>query len=163
MAIFKDFESKEDIFQLLDRFEKSSLFELEINITSPIERNVLIKMSKSANGKINYRNTHSDVYETDDNSDEIQNGTDIKMSKEKSSDGNIIKSPLVGTFYSSSSPESEPYVKPGDRITKGMVLCIIEAMKTMNEIESETDGEIAEVLAVSGTPVEFGQPLFRLK
>ncbi len=73
-----------------------------------------------------------------------------------------IKSPFVGTYYASSSPENPPYAKVGDRIRKGQVLCIVEAMKIMNEIEAETDGVIAEILVQNQDPVEFGQPLFVL-
>ena len=76
--------------------------------------------------------------------------------------GNIVKSPMVGTFYSKSSPTSSPYVEVGSEIKKGTVLCIIEAMKLMNEIESEFNGKIAEILVEDGTPVEYGQPLFRI-
>lgn len=76
---------------------------------------------------------------------------------------NVIKSPMVGTFYSSSSPEKEPYVKVGERIKKGDTLCIIEAMKLMNEIESEFDGEIAEILVKNEQMVEYGQALFKIK
>jgi acetyl-CoA carboxylase biotin carboxyl carrier protein len=74
-----------------------------------------------------------------------------------------VKSPLVGTYYESSSPEAEPYVKVGDKVKKGDVLCIIEAMKLMNEIESEVDGEIAEILIDNEAPIEYGQVLFRIK
>ncbi len=73
-----------------------------------------------------------------------------------------IKSPFVGTYYASSSPENPPYAKVGDRIRKGQVLCIVEAMKIMNEIEADTDGVIAEILVQNQDPVEFGQPLFVL-
>lgn len=74
-----------------------------------------------------------------------------------------ITSPFVGTFYRSSSPDTDPYVKPGDRVSKGQALCIVEAMKIMNEIESEFDGEIVEICAENETYVEFGQVLFRVK
>jgi acetyl-CoA carboxylase biotin carboxyl carrier protein len=77
--------------------------------------------------------------------------------------GEVFKSPMVGTFYRASSPDSDPFVKVGDRVTPDRTLCIIEAMKVMNEIKAETDGEVAEILAQNGQPVEFGQPLFVLK
>ncbi len=72
----------------------------------------------------------------------------------------IIRSPIVGTFYASSSPDAPPYVKVGDKIQKGQVLCIIEAMKLMNEIEAEVAGEVTEIYVQNGQPVEYGQPLF---
>jgi oxaloacetate decarboxylase alpha subunit len=71
-----------------------------------------------------------------------------------------VTSPIVGTFYRSSSPDKPSYVEPGDVVKKGQVLCIIEAMKLMNEIESETAGKIVQILVENGAPVEYGQPLF---
>ena len=78
-------------------------------------------------------------------------------------EGNIVKSPMVGTFYMKPAPNAKPYVEVGQKVKKGDVLCIIEAMKLMNEIESEFDGEIAEVLLKDGEMVEFGKPLFKIK
>ncbi len=71
-----------------------------------------------------------------------------------------VTSPIVGTFYRSPSPDTDPYVEEGDIVKKGQVLCIVEAMKLMNEIEAETDGKIVKILVESTTPVEFGQPLY---
>lgn len=78
-------------------------------------------------------------------------------------EGNIVKAPMVGTFYSKPSPDAEPYVQIGQKVKKGDVLCIIEAMKLMNEIESEFDGEVIEILVKDGEAVEYGKPLFRIK
>lgn len=78
-------------------------------------------------------------------------------------DGIEIKSPMVGTFYGSPSPENPPFVSPGQEVTPETVVCIIEAMKVMNEIKAEVSGTVVEVLAENGKSVEFGQPLFRLK
>lgn len=75
----------------------------------------------------------------------------------------VIKSPMVGTFYRSSSPESDPFVSVGDEVQEDTTVCIIEAMKVMNEIKSEVNGEVAAVLAENGEAVEFGQPLFKIK
>lgn len=74
----------------------------------------------------------------------------------------IVVSPLVGTFYSSSSPEAESFVKVGDTVKKGQVLGIVEAMKLMNEIESEYDGVVEEIMVGNEDVVEYGQPLFRI-
>ena len=74
-----------------------------------------------------------------------------------------LNSPIVGTFYRSPSPDAAPYVDVGSRVKKGQTLCIVEAMKVMNEIESEIDAEVVEVLVASGQPVEFGEVLFRLR
>ena len=82
--------------------------------------------------------------------------------KEEVKCGNIVKSPMVGTFYSNSSPTSNPYVEIGAEVKKGTVLCIVEAMKLMNEIESEFNGKIEEILVKDGEAVEYGQPLFRI-
>lgn len=80
----------------------------------------------------------------------------------KTVEGKIVKSPLVGTFYSTPSEDAAPYVAVGDTVKKGQVLAIVEAMKLMNEIESEFDGEIKEIYAESGKMVEYGQPLFKI-
>ncbi|VAX16494.1 Biotin carboxyl carrier protein of acetyl-CoA carboxylase [hydrothermal vent metagenome] len=74
----------------------------------------------------------------------------------------VIKAPMVGTFYRSSSPTARPFVEEGDIVRKGQALCIIEAMKLMNEIESEVNGKIIKVFPESGKPVEFGEPLFEI-
>ena len=77
-------------------------------------------------------------------------------------EGKIVTSPMVGTFYLKPSPNAKPYVEVGKQVKKGDVLCIIEAMKLMNEIECEEEGTIAEILVKDGEPVEYGKPLFRL-
>jgi len=74
-----------------------------------------------------------------------------------------IRSPIVGTFYKSASPDSPAFVQVGDRVKAGAVVCIVEAMKVMNEIQSEIAGEVVEVLVENGQAVEFDQPLFRVK
>ena len=74
-----------------------------------------------------------------------------------------MTSPIVGTFYRQPSQAAPPFVEPGSKVRKGQVLCIIEAMKLMNEIEAEIDGEVVEILVANGQPVEFGELLFRLR
>ena len=76
--------------------------------------------------------------------------------------GQHITAPLVGTFYSSASPDDEPFVKVGDMVKEDMVLCIIEAMKVMNEVKAGKSGKIAEILVENGHPVEFGTKMFRI-
>jgi acetyl-CoA carboxylase biotin carboxyl carrier protein len=85
--------------------------------------------------------------------------------KEPEHEGKLftVTSPIVGTFYRSPSPEAAHFVEAGDRVKKGQVLCIIEAMKLMNEIESEVDGVIARILVENGHPVEYGEPLFLIE
>jgi acetyl-CoA carboxylase biotin carboxyl carrier protein len=75
----------------------------------------------------------------------------------------IVKSPIVGTYYEAPSPGSPPFVKVGDTVEAGQILCIIEAMKLMNEIESDVSGIIAKILVKNGQPVEYGQPLFAIR
>lgn len=82
--------------------------------------------------------------------------------KEPKEDGKIIKSPMIGTFYAKPSPDSKPYVEVGTTVKKGTVLCIVEAMKLMNEIESEFDGKIVEILVKDGETVDYGKPLFKI-
>jgi acetyl-CoA carboxylase biotin carboxyl carrier protein len=75
----------------------------------------------------------------------------------------VITSPIVGTFYRSPSPESDPFAQVGQKVAKGKILCIIESMKLMNEIESDVEGEIVEVYPRSGQPVEYGEKLFAIR
>lgn len=76
--------------------------------------------------------------------------------------GNVVKAPLVGTFYAAPAEDAEPFIQVGDSVKKGQSVAIIEAMKLMNEIESDYDGTVAEILVKNGQPVEYGQPLFRI-
>lgn len=85
------------------------------------------------------------------------------VSTSEPDNGKTISAPIVGVFYAAPSPESDPYVHVGKRVKKGDVVCIIEAMKCMNEIQAEEDGEITAVLATNGELVEYNQPLFAIK
>lgn len=78
-------------------------------------------------------------------------------------DLHVVKSPIVGTFYSAPSPGAEPYVKVGDTVATGQVLCVIEAMKLMNEVESDAAGTVAQTFVENGQPVEYGEPLFAIR
>jgi len=84
------------------------------------------------------------------------------IKEEIKEEGTFITSPIVGTFYESSAPDKAPYVKVGDKVKKGDIICIIEAMKLINEIASEEDGEIKEILVKNGDIVDFGKPLFKI-
>ena len=75
----------------------------------------------------------------------------------------VIEAPMVGTFYRAPAPDAPPFVEVGDKVVKGQTLCIVEAMKLMNEIETEVDGEIVTILAENAEPVEYGRPLFKIK
>jgi acetyl-CoA carboxylase biotin carboxyl carrier protein len=82
--------------------------------------------------------------------------------KEADDNLHVVTSPFVGTFYRAPNPDAAPYVQVGDRVDRGAVLCIVEAMKLMNEIEADAAGEIAAVLVENGDAVEYGQPLFKI-
>ena len=100
--------------------------------------------------------------------DEKQRNADIPMALyppvvgKEAQEGNFVSSPMVGTFYSSPSPDVSSFVKIGDTINEGDVVCIIEAMKVMNEVKAEASGTIADILVEDGHPVEFGTKLFRV-
>ncbi len=83
--------------------------------------------------------------------------------EEKPANTHEIKSPIVGTFYRSPAPDADPYIQVGDTISQGSVLCIVEAMKLMNEIESDVSGKVIKILAENGKPVEYNQPLFLIQ
>lgn len=91
-------------------------------------------------------------------------GTETKITEQEST-ANLheIYSPIVGTFYRAPAPDADPYVKVGDSVSKGSVLCIVEAMKLMNEIESDVNGKIVKIIADNGNPVEYNQPLFLIE
>ncbi len=154
-----------DIKKLMDDMGNSKLDSLEIEFPDGIK----ISMTKnSGKEKIIYPN--SNVIEasapmtvptvTKKQENSLVNITNQEESKE---DYKIVKSPMVGTFYASSAPDKEPFVKVGDKVHKGQVLCIVEAMKLMNEIESEFDGEIVQICVNNEDIVEYGTPLFKLK
>jgi acetyl-CoA carboxylase biotin carboxyl carrier protein len=104
-----------------------------------------------------------------------KNGTKVRIKREKMLSpmeisvqkfGSLqekVTSPIVGTFYRAPSPEAAPFVEVGSKVKKGQVLCIVEAMKLMNEIESEADGIVIKVLVENGQPVEYGEPLFLIE
>lgn len=94
----------------------------------------------------------------------MENGAAGNMpAAEKEPEGKLVKSPLVGTFYAAPAEDAEPFVTEGKTVKKGQTLGIVEAMKLMNEIESEFEGTVAEILVENGQMVEFGQPLFRIR
>jgi acetyl-CoA carboxylase biotin carboxyl carrier protein len=94
----------------------------------------------------------------------INSGTSDAVAAQATDNGShTITSPIVGTFYAAPSPEADPYIQVGDEVTSGQVLCIVEAMKLMNEIESDIDGVVVEVYGRNSQPVEFGEPLFAIR
>ena len=134
---------------LIEMLEASNLNEIEV---SQGEESVRISKSSGEvkvlqDSNIGINNESKSINKIDDN--QIEN--EIK--------GNQVASPIVGTFYRKPSPDKEPFVKVGDIVNKGDVLCIIEAMKMMNEIKSEFDGKISSIEVDDGQPVEFGQTI----
>lgn len=149
-----------DIKNLIEDMGKSKLDSLEIEFPDGTK----ISMTKNSGKKQNIANMNNgSVIEASApmTVPVVQNdvGNSLVVT-EKEVTGNVVKSPMVGTFYSKPSPTSEPFVKVGQFVKKGETLCIIEAMKLMNEIESEFDGRIKEILVSDGEMVEFGKQLF---
>ena len=143
------------VFELEDQDFKLKLSKNEESLKSNIEDNNLVNESeaKVVSSKVK-RNLVNNMEETNSNDTNI-NSNEVLY--------NIVKSPLVGTYYSSGTPGGKAYVKKGAHIKKGDVLCIVEAMKIMNEITSEFDGEIVEVLRSDEDIVEYGMELFKIK
>lgn len=147
----------EQIKQLMEDMGNSKLSSLDIEFPNGIK----IKMEKNDGKQVvvtqdSTSTNHADKVQTEN---AIEETNDAEKSKEE---GFIVKSPMVGTFYMKSSPSSDPYVEVGSEVKKGDILCIIEAMKLMNEIESEYEGKITEVYAKDGEAIEYGKPLFRI-
>ena len=141
----------EKIKQLMEDMGNSKLTAIDIDFPDGTK----ISMKKESD--------HENIYiekEVKKDKQEEQIKDDVKSEEQV---GNIVKSPMVGTFYIKPSPTSEPYVEIGKTVKKGDILCIIEAMKLMNEIESEFSGEVTEILVKDGDSVEYGTPIFKIK
>ena len=128
------------------------------------EGGVKIKLTKRC-GKVRVvEESSADILEMDDAGTETASGGSYRKAAqtEGKTEGNIVKSPLVGTFYAAPAEGEEPFVEAGSEVKKGQTLAIVEAMKLMNEIESDYDGTILEIYVENGQAVEYGQPLFRI-
>ncbi len=162
-----------DIKKLMDDMGNSKLDSLEIEFPEGVK----ISMKKNTNKEVIIA-SKADVIEgsapmTVPVVKEKQESSLVKVEKNEPNENKveankeenlkIIKSPMVGTFYASSAPNKPPFVKVGDKIHKGQVVCIVEAMKLMNEIESEYDGEVVEICVNNEDVVEYGKPLIKLK
>jgi acetyl-CoA carboxylase biotin carboxyl carrier protein len=145
------FGKKQDIWELLDKFDKSTAAEIEVT-----DGDMRIHIKKIDAAGIQSAITAAAAVPAI----EAQVSEVSKLSGEKP--GKIVKAPLIGIYYAAPSPESEPFAEVGKKVSKGSVLCIIEAMKVMNEVESKFDGEIAEIFVKNAETVEYGQPLFRI-
>jgi len=144
-----------EIKEMVNLMNENGLVELEIE-----KEGMRIRLKKTASGIEGYNGPI--VVER-----QAIGETDTRQIAEQAKGGPVktveVKSPMVGTFYRSASPEAAPYVEVGQSIEPGQVICIIEAMKLMNEIKSEVRGKILEVLVDNAEPVEFGQPVFLIE
>ena len=149
------------IKKLIKLLETSTITDLEIE-----ENDYRIKIAKKV------RTSSSDdqsrfIHHVSSAQDhpQIEARVEKKTDKEDAADKNqhIIRSPIVGTFYRAPAPDADSYIQVGDLVSPGSVLCIVEAMKLMNEIESDVSGKVIKILAENGKPVEFNQPLFLIQ
>lgn len=159
-----------DIKELIEQIDKSDIAYFEAKVGDGF-----VKMDKSLNRNYgdasNYQESKAVsvpvpmVVEPNKEVKSVVNEDKKVVEDAKVSDENIveIKAPIVGSFYVSASPDKPPYVEVGSKVKKGDVLCIIEAMKLMNEIESDVDGEVVEVIAENQAFVEYGAPLFKIR
>ncbi len=138
--------------KLIELIEESGVSEIEIK-----EGEESVRVTRDSLPRMNPEliNTNQSVVV-----DTVPDSISETKSVDNNEDGNIVKSPMVGTFYAAPSPEALPFVKIGQTIKEGDPLCIIEAMKTMNPIEAEFSGKIKAILVDNGSPVEFNQSLF---
>jgi acetyl-CoA carboxylase biotin carboxyl carrier protein len=136
---------------LIDLVSDSDISELEISEGD--DRVRIVKAIDKANNKVN----------TVPHTNNLIEDSDAEAKSYESDNQTIITSPMVGTFYRSPSPDSNPFVEEGQFIEEGQTLCVIEAMKLMNEVPCNISGKILEVLVENGEPVEFEQPLFKIE
>jgi acetyl-CoA carboxylase biotin carboxyl carrier protein len=143
-----------EIKEMIQLMNENNLTELELE-----KDGLKIRLKKSGSGVI------EQVFQ-ESRPQSISRSAEVVESKQPAKPAvaaKIIKSPMVGTYYSSPAPEAPPFVQPGSSVQVGQVICIIEAMKLMNEIKAEIHGKVVEILVNNGDPVEFGQPLFRIE
>ena len=136
--------------------ENSDINEIDINFWG---RKYRVVKSPGINVVDQKLNSDTEILTQDNSTTTPQ---DTPSANSESANHNQILSPMPGTFYAAPSPEAEPFVKAGDAVKKGQTLCIVEAMKIMNEIEAESNGVISEILIKNGDPVEYNQPLFKI-
>jgi len=144
-----------DIQQLIDLLEKSTLSEIEVGRWGN-----KIRVSRQGNSVVAQ---NSGIVSPPPLPESFARTSTENATEEVSLQGQEIKSPMVGTFYRSPSPEVDPFVKVGDHVKKGDTLCIIEAMKIMNEVEAEVSGVILDIQIENAQPVEYGQTLFLIE
>jgi acetyl-CoA carboxylase biotin carboxyl carrier protein len=151
------------IRKLIKLVEESNITEFTVE-----EGDLKIKISKECENKTITQQVPVTNYSIPANPSVLPVATVVAETKNVSveaANNNLhqVKSPIVGTFYKASAPDKPEYVKVGDRVTKGTILCIVEAMKLMNEIECDVDGIVEKVLVENSSPVEYNQPLFLIR
>ncbi|MED9970841.1 MAG: acetyl-CoA carboxylase biotin carboxyl carrier protein [Ruminococcus sp.] len=146
----------EEIKKLITLLEDSSLSVLEVESD---DNKVRLEKATQGSPMVSVANNNPVVAASEAAVPEVA----VPEASADAESGRVIKAPIVGVFYVAPSPESDPYVTVGKKVKKGDVVCIIEAMKCMNEIQAEEDGEITAVLANNSDLVEYGQPLFSIK
>ena len=150
----------QNLITLIESVSASGLTELKYE-----ENGVKIKLSKKERKVQTIQVSDALTSETAGRNEKDSQSTGTgkeNVNEENVPAGKVVASPLVGTFYVAPAEDAEAFVQIGDTVKKGQTLAIVEAMKLMNEIESDYDGTVAEVLAENGAPVEYGQPLFRI-
>jgi acetyl-CoA carboxylase biotin carboxyl carrier protein len=148
------------IKKLVKIVDTSGVTDIEIE-----ENGFRVKIAKKIRGV--QESTHPQIMAHSTNSEQtaVQIPSEPAQTEKEKQSTNLheIKSPIVGTFYRAPAPDADPYVQVGDYVTTGTVLCIVEAMKLMNEIETDVTGKIVKILVENGRPVEYNQPLFLLE
>ncbi len=159
----------DDLDRLIEKISTSDIQEFSLegeDFKLEIKRNLFDKNHSSNNPTLKNsleKQINSSPTTSSDNVSLASNNEASQIAPPGRSDLTEITSPMVGTFYRASAPGEDPFVELGSKINVGQTICILEAMKLMNEIESEFDAEIVEILVENGTPVEFGQVLMRVK
>ncbi len=146
------------VFEIIDRIEGTKIEEVEVE-----KDGVKIKVKQYVGPK-EVHNISSNTPSVEIKEYITPTGTpSVETTAKEEKNYHVIKSPLIGTFYRAPSPGAPPFVEEGDIVSKGQVLCIIEALKVMNEIESDINGKIVKILVENGQPVEYGQELFYIE
>lgn len=149
--------------RLLDLFQQSEIEELEVEHS--FWRGWRVRISRARPGSQPVQSPGAVPHASGHFPQPVpgESGPDDTADSSGASAGPVVVSPMVGTFYAASSPDADPFVARGDKIHLGQTVCIIEAMKIMNEIHAEVEGEVEEILVADGDPVEYNQPLIQLR
>jgi acetyl-CoA carboxylase biotin carboxyl carrier protein len=145
------------IKKLMELLEESGIAEIEVKEG---EESIKLSRNTSSLSAPVQQMMQQPVFAPQQQTTQVVDGASTIKETKVNENKNTVNSPMVGTFYASASPESKPFVTVGQTVKKGDTLCILEAMKMMNQVQAETDGKISEILVDNAEPVEFDQPLF---